>query len=255
MSGRWKMWLPPAAALAVLAFAGAAEACPCGPPPPPPPPCGCHHHHPPPRVTLQFNVGAQASAQAAAQVSGGGGFWSVEQGTPSLVENLNVEGGERWETRKVAYKDVRKERRTVVIQAVCIDDRLVPHPASQVHPDRDVAEDYEGEIFRCIAGTRLQATFADWKGEARFQGGDVIDCTKGQALYREGDGSVACRAQKPERDCNERSLLRRYGAGVKVLTMVREETVTRYREERVKVSEGLKTTSITLDGGVGGVIR
>jgi hypothetical protein len=206
-------------------------------------------------VTLQFNLGASAQASAAAQVMGGGGYWSVEQGVPSLVENLQVEGAERWETRKVAYKDVRRVRRIVVIQAVCIDDRLVPHPASQVHPDRDVADDYEGEVFRCIAGTRMQATIADWKGEARFEGGETLDCVKGQALSRGAGGDLACRAQKLERDCNERSLLRRYGAGVKVMSLNRDETVTEYREERVKVSDRMKTTSITLDGGVGGVIR
>ncbi len=257
MYGGWNTWLPAAAALALVAFAGAAEACPCGPPPPPPPPppCGCHHR-PPPHVNLQFNLGASAQAQASAVVSGGGGgYWSVEQGVPGVIENLQVEGAERWETRRVAYKDVRKTRRLVVLQAVCIDDRLVPHPASQVHPDRDIADGYEGELFRCIAGTRLQATFADWKGETRFAGGETIDCVKGQALYRETSGEVACRSQKPERDCNERSLLRRYGAGVKVLTIEHEETVTAYREERVKVSEHSRGSSLSLDGGVGGIIR
>jgi hypothetical protein len=256
MSGGWKTWLSLAAGAALLGFAGPALACPCGPPPPPPP-CGCRHHHRPPPVTIQLNVGAQASASAlaGAQVSGGGGYWLVEQGTPSLVEKLDVVGAERWETRKVAYKDVRKVRRMVIVQAVCIDDKRVPHPASQVHPERDVAEDYEGEIFRCIAGTRLEATVADWKGDERFSGGETMDCLKGQALYRAHSGDVVCLAQKPERDCNERSLLRRYGAGVKVLTLVREETVTDYREERVKVVDRLKSTSITLDGGVGGVIR
>ena len=66
-------------------------------------------------------------------------------------------------------------------------------------------------------------------------------------------GTVECKPQKPERDCNERSLLRRYGAGVKVLTMWYEETYTEYREE-VVVREGwaVQGGAITLDGGVGG---
>ncbi|RZJ74854.1 MAG: hypothetical protein EON88_37250, partial [Brevundimonas sp.] len=59
--------------------------------------------------------------------------------------------------------------------------------------------------------------------------------------------------QKAERECNERSLLRRYGAGVKILTWIREEMFTSYREEIVEeeaiaVSGGV----ISLDGGVGG---
>jgi hypothetical protein len=64
--------------------------------------------------------------------------------------------------------------KTVVIRAVCIDDREVPHPASQVFPGHDVAEKYEGELYRCIAGTRLSVTVADWLGKVAFDGGTVI---------------------------------------------------------------------------------
>ena len=52
-----------------------------------------------------------------------------------------------------------------MIQAFCIDDRDVPHPASQVRPDREVAADYDGELYRCIAGTRLQITWAEYQGD------------------------------------------------------------------------------------------
>ncbi len=63
-------------------------------------------------------------------------------------------------------------------------------------------------------------------------------------------GRLECRPEKEARQCNERSLLRRYGAGVKVLTMVREESYTEYREEMV---EGAASTGmIMMDGGVGG---
>ncbi len=64
-------------------------------------------------------------------------------------------------------------------------------------------------------------------------------------------GTVSCRPQRSARDCNERSLLRRYGAGVKILTMYREEEYTEYREEQVQ-SATVITGAITLDGGVGG---
>ena len=67
-----------------------------------------------------------------------------------------------------------------------------------------------------------------------------------------GDFAIVSRRQTPARDCNERSLLRRFGAGVKVLTITEIETYTAYREEE----ERLQTVSgsLSLDGGVGGYI-
>ena len=68
-------------------------------------------------------------------------------------------------------------------------------------------------------------------------------------------GEISCqRPDADERDCNERSLLRRYGAGVKIVTWVREEIYTEYREE---IGPGGRTVAIVgatimLDGGVGG---
>ena len=50
-----------------------------------------------------------------------------------------------------------------MIQAFCFDDKEVPHPASQVQPDREIAEAYEGEVYRCIAGTHMQVTIAPWR--------------------------------------------------------------------------------------------
>jgi hypothetical protein len=53
-------------------------------------------------------------------------------------------------------------------------------------------------------------------------------------VVRRRGGKLECRPEKPERDCNERSLLRRYGAGMKILTMYREEEYTEYREEQAE---------------------
>jgi hypothetical protein len=240
-------------ALAVAGSAGAAEA--ASPPPPPPPPPPAHHHHHERRRPEDFRLNVEAQAQAGAQAGAGGGSWSMEEGSPTIIGALDVDTGERSEVRKVAYEAKRKITEKVVIQAVCIDDRTVPHPASQVHAERDVDEAYEGELYRCIAGTRLQATIAKWNGEVRFDNGRIIDCSKNQALYKGPHGDVGCREQIPQRDCNERSLLRRYGAGVKVLVITREETYTAYREETVTTREQSKSSSLILDGGVGGVVR
>lgn len=197
-------------------------------------------------------AGARAGAAGGAGVifyggGGGGGYYSPPVATG--VVQLNVEGGAR--KKRVAYQASRSRTRRVVIQAVCIDDRQVPHPASQVRPERDVADAYDGEIYRCIAGTWLQATIADFEGKIDFSGGQTIACQKNDALYHAPGGKVECRRQKPARDCNERSLLRRFGAGIKILTIVTTESYTAYREEE-EASESY-ASSMSLDGGVGGI--
>jgi hypothetical protein len=194
-------------------------------------------------------VNARASGGAGAGVifyggGGGGGYYSPPGATG--VVQLNVVGG----MRKTAYQASRSRTRKVVIQAVCVDDRQVPHPASQVRPDRNVLEGYDGEIYRCIAGTYLQATIADFDGKIDFSGGQTLACAKNDALYHAPGGKVECRRQKPARDCNERSLLRRFGAGIKILTITTSESYTAYREESESSSVA---SSMTLDGGVGGV--
>jgi hypothetical protein len=173
---------------------------------------------------------------------------TVDQPYPTTIQGLAVEG--LAQTVRTPFTAYRRMMKRVVIQAVCIDDRQVPHPASQVKPDREIADGYEGEIYRCLAGTWLQATIADYEGEIKFDHGTTLTCNKHEALWFGGEGRLECRPEKPERDCNERSLLRRYGAGVKILTMYREEEYTEYREE--VQSATVVTGAITLDGGVGG---
>lgn len=259
MPAFYRTWLAAAAAVAALAWGGAAEAC-CTPPPPPP--CGCKPPPPPGGSTTTVNVTVNTSASAAANARssaisgvtgdgyGGGGMYVEQAPAAGVIENLDVDLGES-EMKRVAYQAVRKVSRKVLIQAVCLDDRDTPHPASQVHPGREVADDYDGEIYRCIAGTHMQATIGDYNDALTLANGETMSCDKMQALYHSPDGTVACRAQKPARDCNERSLLRRYGPGVKVLTLARQETYTAYREEKGVRKTGSKL-SLTLDGGVGG---
>ncbi len=267
-----------ALALLTLSAAGAAWAgcnactpppptCNCvppSPPPPPSPPC-CHQiNFPGVNVSIGATVVASANAQSFASSGaaagsntvvfggGGGGMWSMGEGAVGVIQGLNVEGM-AIPTRE-AFEAERTKIRIVVIQAVCIDDREVPHPASQVTPDREVDEHYEGELYRCIAGSHMQATLADYHGQISFEHGEIINCAKGEALYRFGDGKVLCKAQAPARDCNERSLLRRYGAGVKIVKMISVERYVAYREE-VSKSAQVTTFNMTIDGGVGGVVH
>jgi hypothetical protein len=266
----------------IVAAAGSAVAggCNCVPPPccvpptPPPPPSFACCQPPGHTVnipgvnvfvasTVLVNANVNAEVQANANVNanantfangntailvggGGGGGGFVTSGPQSLLQNLNVEG-----ERRASFEATRTKIKKVVIEAVCIDDKAVPHPASQVSPDRDIEDSFDGELFRCIAGTHLQATIAEYLGHVSFDHGQNLDCLKNQALYHFPGGKVECRAQRPARDCNERSLLRRFGAGVKILTMITVEKYTETREETAQSSSG---GSMILDGGVGGVM-
>jgi hypothetical protein len=149
----------------------------------------------------------------------------------------------------VEYRSVMK---VVAVQAVCLDDKAVPHPASQVLPERDIAPNFDGEIYRCIAGARMQYTLGAFAGQANFDHGQTITCDKGMALYHGADGRLSCRPQKLARDCNERSLLRRYGAGIKVLKAAAAQTCVAYRNEAEASAVSL---NMAIDGGVGGVVH
>ncbi len=232
------------------------------PPPPPSPPC-CHQiNFPGVNISIGATVVASANAQSFAAAGsgaaattvfgGGGGYWSMGEGPVGVIQGLNVEGIAI--PKREAFEAERTRIRVVVIQAVCIDDREVPHPASQVTPDREIDEHYEGELYRCIAGSHMQATLADYHGQISFEHGEIINCAKGEALFRFGDGKVACKPQLPARDCNERSLLRRFGAGVKIVKMLTVERYVAYREDVSKTVQ-VQNFNMTIDGGVGGVVR
>lgn len=265
----------------------------CSPPPAPPKPpapptgcCGGGHHVNIPGVnvnigaTVIVNANSSASAVANSGASsgagagslagsaagtvnyyGGGGHGGYYSGpmASGYIQGLNVEGGEA--RRRQAYEATRTRTRRVIIRAVCLDDRDIPHPASQVTPDRDIDDSYNGELYRCIAGSRMQYVIADYTGQIDIStggAGQTFICQKNEALYHvpgaaQGQASISCRPQAPARDCNERSLLRRFGAGVKILTIITTETYTAYREETVQERQTL-TTSFSLDGGVGGVV-
>jgi len=132
-----------------------------------------------------------------------------------------------------------------------MDDSGNPHPASRPDPDERVTPDFEGEIFRCVAGTALQATLG-WReeGEDHFDGVS-IQCQKGEALRYGRGGELFCAPQEHRRNCNERSLLRLHGPGVKLVWYRYEEHYTETVERR---SESYERRSMTLmlDGGVGG---
>ena len=73
--------------------------------------------------------------------------------------------------------------------------------------------------------------------------GQTTDCAAGEALWYEG-GRVECRLQIARRQCNERSLLRRFGPGDKLVRI-------RDTEMRAARTETTFSGQMTMDGGVG----
>ncbi len=176
----------------------------------------------------------QSAAALLGSSGGGSGSWGAEGGVTTEIQDIKIEAPP---PPPVALPPICAAWKTVVrqvaVQASCLDDKAVPHPASQVSPDRAVAQGYEGEVFRCIAGARMQYTVADFSGQADFNHGQTIVCQKGEALYHSAAGALQCRPQAPARDCNERSLLRRFGAGIKVLSLSGAQVCAAWRPQTV----------------------
>jgi hypothetical protein len=175
-------------------------------------------------------------------VGGGGGYISSPSPTtPGLIEALNV-GGQAAEQ----FQETRTATETVAIRAVCMDDKGMPHPASRPVGDANVAQGFNGEVFRCMAGTRMEVTLGKVvNGQPVFDGGRTISCQKGHALVQNGTNLV-CAPQTAAANCNERSLLRRFGPGIRYATITTTQTVTSTRQAATSFR-----SSMFVDGGVG----
>ena len=213
--------------------------------------------------SVNVNVSASASASASAMAgaagsagaggqtfiySGGSYFSGAQAPSATALTGLRLAG---------TLETVSEERTRIVeewrlIRAVCVDDGGTPHPASRPDPDLRVDPHYDGEIYRCVAGTALQVAIG-WRedGVDRWEGGTTMVCEKDEALRHERGGRLYCATQEPRRNCNERSLLRLHGPGEKLIYYRYEE---RYTETYERRSETTSVTSMTLmlDGGVGG---
>jgi len=212
--------------------------------------------------SVNVNVQASASASAIATATGaagasgntfvyaGGGYvGGSHPGAATALTGLRLAGA--------SYERMEEERTRVVeewrvVRAVCVDDTGTPHPASRPDPEERVHPDYDGELFRCVAGTALAATLG-WRedGHDRFDGGETIQCEKGEALRHGSGGRLYCATEEARRNCNERSLLRLHGPGVKLIYLQREETYVETYERHEERSE-VSSMTLMLDGGVGG---
>jgi hypothetical protein len=194
-------------------------------------------HVPPPNIVV-VNAGARAHAAASATAIA---IANVQQGDTIIRQNSIVEAGASAAVTSsafavteaaVEFESVSRER-DLLVQGICIDASNNPHPASQTFGGENVGHGYRGEIYRCMAGTRMRYTMD----------GRSYDCAAGEALWYE-NGRVECRPQIARRNCNERSLLRRFGPGDKLVRV-------RDTERREAIRETTFNGQMTMDGGVG----
>jgi hypothetical protein len=208
-------------------------------------------------ASANANAGAGARAGAGVMTYIGGGSYTPYTTAPAAtaITGLNVTGLER-----EAEYEFREEQRSRwveewrLVRAVCVDDTGTPHPASRVDNGDRVVATYDGEVYRCVAGTAMQVTIG-WRqdGQDNWTDAPTIMCRKGEALRHAPGGSLTCAVQEPRRNCNERSLLRMYGPGAKLVFMRREEHyMEQVRYERESESTRLVSMTLMLDGGVGG---
>ena len=206
-------------------------------------------------VNVSANAYAGATATASARsgstiIYGGGGYYGRGSApAATALSGLRLAGESEYELIEEERSRWVEEWR--LVRAYCMDDSGNPHPASRPDPDERVTPDFEGEIFRCVAGTALQATLG-WRegGEDRFDGVS-IQCQKGEALRYGRGGELFCAPQEHRRNCNERSLLRLHGPGVKLVWYRYEEHYTETVERRSETHER-RSMTLMLDGGVGG---
>lgn len=200
---------------------------------------------------------------------GGGGVFGAPGVSRSSIPALNVTGGGETVTRTITDRvaveeEVCIDQPTLVstikpVRAVCIDDTGTPHPASRVDSHDQVAAQYSGEVYRCMAGTSMQVTIGKLDSDQpSFSQAQSFSCAKGEALIHKPGGNLSCARQTPERNCNERSLLRRHGPGTKLIEtrhkaacVPTKRTVMKPVTRQVETAMPAAPAPITFDGGVG----
>jgi hypothetical protein len=149
--------------------------------------------------------------------------------------------------------------RATALQAVCMDDRSAPRAAAQVQGQRELDGGYAGEVYRCAPSERLVATLAAFEGnQASLNGGRSLSCHKGEALWYER-GGLFCRPAIAASAGFEDDLLRRYGTGIKVVSIA--YTQVQSGVQRSEAASGCNCinagslTTMVFDGGVGGFVQ
>ena len=82
--------------------------------------------------------------------------------------------------------------------------------------DTWISASYEGEVARCIPGSRLKVVIGKvvQSSEGMAAGtssGEVLECAAHEAVRHYKDGMLKCAPAVPVPDCTERTNLRKYG--------------------------------------------
>jgi len=178
---------------------------------------------------------ASASASASVNIYGSsssfsnsmsGGVFNYSPEAPTVytggdLGNLSVEAvapaaptGMGYAPGQCTYQDA-----TVVksIHAVCVSDDGHEFPASHMTSETWINSAYEGELARCLPGSRLKVAMGKatptGMGFASASGSDTLQCGVHEALRHYKDGVLKCAPAVPVPDCTERTNLRKYGTG------------------------------------------
>jgi hypothetical protein len=200
-------------------------------------------------IQNKSEVGRFSGAEFSSDLSTSFKGYSNASQTPNPVEVMHGFNVMTAQEAMIATQSKHLISRKMSISAACIDDKGIPHPASQISPEPNISTNYTGELYRCIAGTYLQASLVSQaKDEPKSQ---VITCSKKDALWFEG-ASLSCRPQLAQRACHERSLLRRFGTGTKLVTINNEEVFVEQKKQKTQTNS---VSSMVFNGGVGGFVQ
>ena len=138
------------------------------------------------------------------------------------------------------------------IHAVCVSADGHEFPASHMLPDTWVDSAYEGEVLRCIPGSRVKVVIGDVvqsdQGMAgTYTNGVILQCGEHEAVRHYKDGMLKCAPAVAVPDCTERTNLRKYGTGDMFFTF----RTTVCASSAKTASRELELEGLTLDGGVG----
>jgi hypothetical protein len=158
---------------------------------------------------------AAAVAAAGAVSYGGGGYIQDQQMYAGGNVDVTAEIGQAQVQEQCVYQDA-----TVVkaIHAVCVSAEGREFPASHMTGATWLDAAYEGEVVRCIPGSRLKVMIgavvqSDQGMASSFTSGKEVDCALGEAMRHFKDGMLKCAIAVPVKDCTERTNLRLFGTG------------------------------------------
>jgi len=237
---------------------------------------GCHHNHPIIKIwnknininkninwnnnininknlNINKNIVIAKSNSFSIAVSGASSGAAGYSSSGSYAETTVVNHGGGGEVTASAEETCEMQEGSVVkaIHAVCISSEGRQFPASHMTSDTWIDTAYEGEVARCIPGSALKIIIGDVsetdQGMAGvYEGGEVLACGRGEALWHYKNGMVKCAPAMPVKDCTERTNLRKYGTGDFFFSYRSKVCVNRVASAR---SVDLSRTN--WDGGVG----